>query len=193
MAYVKQAWTDRQVERPLTFIRTENSDGTITLEPSPGTVTEAGTLVTAERMNHIEDGIKTLDVTVNALGGSVEEVKAEVAGLTKLEYSVITGQINLAKGDTSLSGALDVAYPEGYNGDNCICIAVGINGSASSDFVNYYTYEYLDDSSASYMSGAIRRKVTLAKDVIKLKVSLITSPVPDSQTRKYKIVLMKVN
>lgn len=57
MAYVKQVWTDRQVEKPLTFNSMTNADGTITLSPAPGKITQAGTLVTADRMNHIEDGI----------------------------------------------------------------------------------------------------------------------------------------
>lgn len=57
MAYVKQEWEDRQVENPMTFTMTDNQDGTITLIPQPGVVQNEGTKFTADRMNHIEEGI----------------------------------------------------------------------------------------------------------------------------------------
>lgn len=57
MAYVKQEWEDRQVENPMTFTMTDNQDGTITLTPQPGVVQNEGTKFTADRMNHIEEGI----------------------------------------------------------------------------------------------------------------------------------------
>ena len=97
MAYVKQVWTDRQVERPLTFTTTENSDGTITLTPSPGTVTEAGTLISADRMNHIEDGIKNLDVTVNALEGQIESLKLTNVQDYKVTFDSIYYYINFKR------------------------------------------------------------------------------------------------
>lgn len=57
MAYEKQVWEDRNVEKPLTFSMTNNSDGTVTLTPYPGVVENEGTKFTASRMNHIEEGI----------------------------------------------------------------------------------------------------------------------------------------
>ncbi len=57
MPYDKQIWTDRQVQNPMTFVLTNNADGTITLTPSPGAITSEGTLLLAGRMNHMEDGI----------------------------------------------------------------------------------------------------------------------------------------
>lgn len=57
MAYNKTIWKDRVVEKPRTYKIANNSDGTITLIPSPGTVTEQGTPITALVMNNIEDGI----------------------------------------------------------------------------------------------------------------------------------------
>ena len=49
------------MERPNTFEVQENPDGTITLIPTPGTVTQAGTPVNATNLNKIEDGIVNLE------------------------------------------------------------------------------------------------------------------------------------
>lgn len=57
MAYEKNLWVDQQVERPKTYEMTNNSDGSVTLIDSFGLVTELGTPVNADNMNHIEDGI----------------------------------------------------------------------------------------------------------------------------------------
>jgi len=57
VAYTPETWVDRNVERPNTYTEVVNGDGTKTIIPSPGTVVEAGTTVTAQRMNKIEQGI----------------------------------------------------------------------------------------------------------------------------------------
>ncbi len=57
MAYVKNIWVDQDVERPRTYEVTNNQDGSITLTDSFGLVTELGTPVNADNMNHIENGI----------------------------------------------------------------------------------------------------------------------------------------
>lgn len=67
MAYVKQEWEDRQVEKPLTFTMVNNTDGTITLVPYPGIVRNEGTRFTAERMLHIEDGIAAVEEEIQGI------------------------------------------------------------------------------------------------------------------------------
>ncbi|WP_300384730.1 hypothetical protein [Clostridium sp.] len=62
MAYNKTIWKDRTVQNPRNYTITNNPDGTITLTPTPGTVTEQGTPITATVMNNIEKGIVDLDV-----------------------------------------------------------------------------------------------------------------------------------
>ena len=57
MSYEKQTWEDRQVERPLTFTQQINSDGSVTLTPYPGSVLSEGSKMSADRFNHMEDGI----------------------------------------------------------------------------------------------------------------------------------------
>jgi hypothetical protein len=53
MAYIKTTWADRQIQYPNRFTRT--SDGTYdTLTPEPGTITQAGTPITAASLNKLE-------------------------------------------------------------------------------------------------------------------------------------------
>jgi len=63
MAYIKNTWVDQEVERPKTYEMVNNSDGTVTLVDSFGLVTELGTPVNADNMNHIEEGLADTDVT----------------------------------------------------------------------------------------------------------------------------------
>lgn len=57
MAYTKTVWKDRVVEKPRNYTKTDNTDGTITLTPAPGVVTEAGTPIIAANLNNMEEGI----------------------------------------------------------------------------------------------------------------------------------------
>lgn len=67
--YVKTTWSDRIVQNPLTYTQQNNGDGTITLIPAEGTVTQSGTPITATALNNIENGIaNALDITT---GGDV--------------------------------------------------------------------------------------------------------------------------
>lgn len=60
MAYIKTVWKDRVVEKPLTFRKQDNVDGTITLIPSEGQIIEPGTPIIAKNMNNIEDEVERL-------------------------------------------------------------------------------------------------------------------------------------
>jgi hypothetical protein len=59
MSYTPKTWTDRVVEKPMTYTVTNNPDGSITLTPAEGTVITAGDLVKAEYLNAMEQGIKS--------------------------------------------------------------------------------------------------------------------------------------
>lgn len=58
MPYEPTVWKNREVERPRTYTKVENPDGTITLIPQEGNIIEPGTPIIAENMNKIEQGIK---------------------------------------------------------------------------------------------------------------------------------------
>ena len=62
MAYIKNKWTDQNVERPRTYDMQNNSDGSVTLIDSFGMVTDLGTPVNADNMNHIENGISNVGI-----------------------------------------------------------------------------------------------------------------------------------
>lgn len=53
----KRIWQDRIVEKPRTFKLQNNSDGTVTLIPAPGTIVQEGTPVNATNLNGIEEDI----------------------------------------------------------------------------------------------------------------------------------------
>lgn len=67
MAYEKQTWEDRQVENPLTFTQTNNLDGSITLTPYPGAVQSEGSKMSAERLNHMEEGIYNNSILIEKI------------------------------------------------------------------------------------------------------------------------------
>ncbi|WEG14011.1 pyocin knob domain-containing protein [Pullulanibacillus sp. KACC 23026] len=54
MTYAKTTWQDRVVQNPNTYTMVQNSDGTITLIPAEGTITQSGTPITADKLNNLE-------------------------------------------------------------------------------------------------------------------------------------------
>jgi hypothetical protein len=61
MAYEPTVWENREVERPRTYIMTENADGTVTLTPSEGQVFSAGTPLDASNLNKLEQAVANND------------------------------------------------------------------------------------------------------------------------------------
>ena len=57
MAYTPTEWANREVEKPRTYIMTDNGDGTITLTPSEGQIFAPGTPLDATNLNKIEQQI----------------------------------------------------------------------------------------------------------------------------------------
>ena len=66
-------WVDRKVERPNSFVMQNNSDGTITLIPSPGTIQQVGTPLNAENLNGAIDYSRSKIVTnISAVEGNLQ-------------------------------------------------------------------------------------------------------------------------
>ncbi len=58
--YTRTNWQDRIVEYPQRYRIADNGDGTVTLIPVEGEITQNGTPITAERLNNIENRIDEL-------------------------------------------------------------------------------------------------------------------------------------
>lgn len=76
LSYTGTSWVDRNVQFPLRYTETEISAGVYDHTAAPGTITAAGTTVTAARMNNIEAGITKAHVGLDIynyknLGGSL--------------------------------------------------------------------------------------------------------------------------
>lgn len=192
MAYVKQVWTDRQVEKPLTFNSMTNADGTITLSPAPGKITQAGTLVTADRMNHIENGIGSLDGSVSDLSNTVSTLSTQVNNSKlKGDFVVLTGILN-ADNPTTIS------YPSGFNADNTAILNVAFHYKSDSSKWGMGSIF----NSSSYVLGEVPYRLTLGNN-ISLQIRNITvtgtngdatvSVFPITSNFQYRIVLMKIS
>ena len=76
MAYSKTTWKDRNVQFPNRFTKVDNTDGTITLNVSQGSIIEQGTPVNASNLNNMELGIEAVsDATYfKEVGGSATAI-----------------------------------------------------------------------------------------------------------------------
>lgn len=120
-SYEKNIWEDRIVQYPNRY--KDQNDNLLTLTQEPGEVAQVGTLVEAEKMNNIEDGIEFL--FKNRLFSYEKEllssnwIKNDVTGF--YEYDINDSNIN---SDVMVDGILDIenqcklnfSYTNSYNG-----------------------------------------------------------------------------
>lgn len=80
--YVPLDWKDHAVAHPRTYNMIHNEDGTVTLVPNEGEVYQQGTPLTAEHLNHMEQGIANNDARL-----PVAEVGViDISGITNELY-----------------------------------------------------------------------------------------------------------
>lgn len=96
MAYQPTDWRNREVERPRTFEMQNNPDGTTTLIPSEGVVTEPGTPIMASNMNKIEDQLVVMEHhAANHLPGGIDPIPLNaLTNVDKIVYVSSTGDDN---------------------------------------------------------------------------------------------------
>lgn len=102
MTFIKTNWQDRIIERPNTYNIEDNIDGSITLTPVTGIVTQEGTPLNANNLNTMEDRIaSSLEENKNNLQQQINNLVLE-AGDSSTEvlqarssYSVLNDRLDL--------------------------------------------------------------------------------------------------
>ena len=115
MAYIPNEWKDQVVQRPKTYQMNNNDDGSVTLIDSFGLVTELGTPVNADHMNHIEEGIAQVYEDV--------ALKDEVLFKNQITNCILEAPNGVAtySGTTiTLKQGLKVLAPNGRNADGTL-------------------------------------------------------------------------
>lgn len=125
MSYEKTNWQDRIVEKPLTYNVQNNPDGTVTLVPSPGIVTQEGTFTNAARMNRIENELVDQNYQIPVVVGSqIQLIKngatgrlffyldADINGSITISLDGGATSVPLKDYDNQQIGGLDKGYVE---------------------------------------------------------------------------------
>lgn len=118
--YNPTTWVDRSVEKPRTYTEVNNGDGTVTINPSPGTIYAAGTPVNAANMNKIEQGIKASVPKEWILSDSANLNTIIQSGFYRISGSPINapldvefGQLFVAHGGNDTIFQIATGYNEG--------------------------------------------------------------------------------
>jgi hypothetical protein len=139
MAYDPTIWENREVEKPRTYIMTDNGDGTITLTPSEGQVFTAGTPLDAVNLNKMEAQIelndsdkvsKSGDTMTGQLNGTVINATTALQ-----EAGVNLSTLYQAKGNFAPTGN----YPTWAADPNGIKITMGKFNGTGKNIVLFLT------------------------------------------------------
>ena len=160
MAYIKNNWVDR--EGITRYFETVDDDGTLIFTPDYEKVTEIGTPVNADNMNHIEDGIEDHEnrITVLEEAGDASNFlnKSQITNcLLEVPQRI---KLELADGVLTLKAGSEVIIPNGFEADGV---------TPKFDYVNI-------ESDSIVKNGANQQEIILSKN------GNITSGVPSAWT-----------
>ena len=79
--YGMTPWKDEVVQYPYRYKETQNSDGTVEHEPSPGSIMQEGTPQSATNFNHMENGISNATETAALMALSTIHHQQAIADL----------------------------------------------------------------------------------------------------------------
>lgn len=90
MAYKRINWQDHVVERPRTYKKVANGDGSETYTPAPGEVLQQGTPQSATNFNNSEEALQHYSVAVDALLSEVGALTMKVQDLEEKLAAMVT-------------------------------------------------------------------------------------------------------
>jgi hypothetical protein len=131
MAYTKNTWYDRNVQYPSRYTKTDIDSDTVELTPEPGTVTNAGTSITAAKMNNLETGVDDAHTSIENMW--------ERIGTANL--SSAAGQVDF----TSISSAykyLKLTFAANSNTGSVGNISIRFNDDSGSNYYTFTNVEY---------------------------------------------------
>lgn len=105
MGYSKTTWTDRNVQYPNRYTKTDIDTDTVEFTAEPGTVTEAGTKVTAARMNNIETAVESSHKGTHIYGAPSGGTDAYAISFSTAFTAYNAGMAINFKADVSNTGA----------------------------------------------------------------------------------------
>ncbi len=112
--YAKAYWKDRVVQRPRTYTRVVNDDGSWTFSDAPGTITEPGTAISAANLNRIEEGLQHLSAAFDMFSTIMQaQLRAhEDSNNEKIGHGVISGLLVTAQSTPNMTVAISagIAY-----------------------------------------------------------------------------------
>lgn len=139
MGYTKETWVDRNVQYPSRY--TDQTANTYTFTVSPGTITDAGTNITADRMNNLESGV--FDAYYQS-----EAITLTNGVSVSLEYA--SGDLTTVTESTS-TGTLIKQSVLQYSGSSLTTVSTVIYGSDGTTTASVYT------DSLTYTSGNLTK------------------------------------
>lgn len=137
--------------------------------------------------------------TKEAVDRMLQQVRndAQQSYKVKGDFAVIEGSMTLTanteeklNNSTTMQTMQNINFPEGFNKDNCVCVAFG--GKTNSK-ANYSYGYYSGEDSYSQSSGSLKRNILLGNNTDSTKITLVVYNLyTNSVTYYYRIVLMKI-
>ena len=104
-------------------------------------------------------------------------------------FVVITGTINMPEqNDSSLTGSTDIAYPDGFNNENCVVVSLMSHNTLHTDW-------WCTTSNSKLPSASIMGSGDLTVKLKTDSVSVSSNKSATSESRRditFKVVLMKL-